>query len=310
MAYPIFATSQVLQLGPSNQFFVAGIQDANGNIATATTNYKLRPSGLLLPEQVDANGIPLATSRITTLLTSTPLAAAGTSTQAWQDSTALACNFVSGSVYADQAGTLYVDFSDDGTNLYGTSATTLAFTPTTGGTANGQTLPYPVEIPTRYFRFRYVNGSTAQGTFQLRQTPVSDWSPRQVELTGQNVPYADGTLPWNTAPTVSAAASEILLTATDISLAASANYSTSIIASPNSQNISLGVIVSAGGLANEGLVWSDVLSGDHQWSQNFSSGSDAINSTGVIAPYVQGAVTNGSTAQTLFDLQLFSAGGI
>lgn len=153
----------------------------------------------------------------------------------------------------------------------------------------------------------YLTNEQAPSVTPLGSTTTS---PLITELTGQNVPYADGTLPWNTAPTVSAAASEILLTATDISLAASANYSTSIIASPNSQNISLGVIVSAGGLANEGLIWSDVLSGDHQWSQNFSSGSDAINSTGVIAPYVQGTVTNGSTAQTLFDLQLFSAGGI
>jgi len=189
MAYPLYATTQVLRLGPTNDLYLAGIQDANGNIATATTNYKLRPSGLLIPEQVDENGIPLTTSRITTQITSAVLAASATYTQSpWQDAQALAVNFVSGSVYADEAGTLYVDFSDDGTNVYGTSATTLAFTSTTAGTANGQTLPYPVEIPTRYFRFRYVNGAAAQGTFQLYQTPVSDWSPRTVGLSGSLVP--------------------------------------------------------------------------------------------------------------------------
>ncbi len=64
----------------------------------------------------------------------------------------------------------------------------MTFTPTTAGTANGQTLPYPVEIPTRYFRFRYVNGSTAQGTFALYQTPVSQWSPRTVGLSGSLAP--------------------------------------------------------------------------------------------------------------------------
>ena len=189
MAGPQYATTQVLQVGPSNQFYVAGIKDANGNIAQATTNFKQRPSGLLIPEPVDANGIPLTTSRITSQITSTALAASATYTQpTWQDAQALAVTFVGGSVYADQAGTLYVDFSDDGTNVAGTSATSLAFTPTTAGTANATMLPYPVEIPTRYFRFRYVNGSTAQATFALYQTPMAQWSPRTVGLSGSLVP--------------------------------------------------------------------------------------------------------------------------
>lgn len=191
MAGPQYATAQVLQVGPSNAFYVAGILDANGNLAAATTNFKQRPSGLLIPELVDANGIPLTTSRITTQITDVPLAASATYTQApWIDAQALAVTFVSGSVYADRPGTLYVDFSDDGTNVYGTSATTLAFSPATAGTPNGQTLPYPVELPTRYFRFRYVNGATAQGTFQVYQTPMSDWSPRDVGLTGSLAPLS------------------------------------------------------------------------------------------------------------------------
>ncbi len=124
MAGPQYATTEVLQVGPSNQFYVAGIKDANGNLATATTKFFQRPSGLLIPEQTDANGIPLRTSRITTQITHTALAASGTYSQGWQDAQALAVNFVSGSVWADQAGTLSVDFSEDGTNVYGTSQTT------------------------------------------------------------------------------------------------------------------------------------------------------------------------------------------
>lgn len=165
-------------------------EDASGNRAVVHTEWVTLPSGLLIREQTDANGIPLRTSRVTSQLTHTPLAAGATYPQPWQDAQSLAVNYVAGSVYADQAGTLYIDFSDDGSNVYGTSATTLAFTPATPGTPNGQALPYAVEIPTRYFRFRYVNGTTAQGTFVLYQTPISEWSPRQIGLTGSLVPAA------------------------------------------------------------------------------------------------------------------------
>ncbi len=193
MAYPIFATSQVLEVGPTNNYYVAGIKDANGHLAAATTQYDLLPSGLLLPRQVDQNGIPLTASRVTTQITDAPLAASAPYEQAWQDSEALAVTFVGGSVYADQAGTLYIDFSNDDTNTAGTSATSLAFTPASAGTPDSNMLPYPVEIPTRYFRFRYVNGSTAQSVFQLYQTPMAQWSPRTVGLSGSLVPQ----LGWN-----------------------------------------------------------------------------------------------------------------
>ena len=188
MAYPIFATSQVLEVGPTNNYYVAGIKDANGHLAAATTQYDLLPSGLLLPRQVDQNGIPLTASRVTTQITDAPLAASAPYEQAWQDSEALAVTFVGGSVYADQAGTLYIDFSNDDTNTAGTSATSLAFTPASAGTPDSNMLPYPVEIPTRYFRFRYVNGSTAQSVFQLYQTPMAQWSPRTVGLSGSLAP--------------------------------------------------------------------------------------------------------------------------
>ena len=171
-------------ISPSN---VPIYDDGAGNQAVIHTEWVQLPSGLLVAQRADNGGIPLSTSRITTEITDAVLAASGSYIQGWQDAQALAVNFVSGSVYADEAGTLYVDFSEDGTNVYGTSTTTLAFTPTTVGTANGATLPYPVEIPTRYFRFRYVNGATVQGVFQLYQTPVSAWSPRQVGLTGSLV---------------------------------------------------------------------------------------------------------------------------
>lgn len=184
-------------ISPSN---VPIYDDGAGNQAVIHTEWVQLPSGLLVAQRADNGGIPLSTSRITTEITDAVLAASGSYIQGWQDAQALAVNFVSGSVYADEAGTLYVDFSEDGTNVYGTSTTTLAFTPTTVGTANGATLPYPVEIPTRYFRFRYVNGATVQGVFQLYQTPVSAWSPRQVGLTGSLVPL--NALPYSLIATI------------------------------------------------------------------------------------------------------------
>ena len=176
-------------ISPSN---VPIYDDGAGNQAVIHTEWMTLPSGLLVAQRVNNGGIPLSTSRITTELTDAVLAANGSYIQGWQDAQALAVNYVGGSVYADEAGTLYVDFSEDGTNVYGTSTTTLAFTPVTSGTANGATLPYPVEIPTRYFRFRYVNGTTVQGVFQCYQTPVSAWSPREVGLTG-SLPLLDST---------------------------------------------------------------------------------------------------------------------
>ena len=139
----------------------------------------------------------------------------------------------------------------------------------------------------------------------------TDGNPASVELTGQNVPYGSGILPWTTAPQVSAVSSAVLLTVSSVALAASATYSTPFIQSPSTRSLSLGVIVTSGGLSSEGLVWCDSqAASSHQWSQVFSSTGDALNTTEVASPYVYAQIINGSTAQTITDLELFSAGGI
>ncbi len=183
----VFVGPDLLKAGPTGNIYLAAVQDANNHLAVAQTKFTQTPNGLLVPEPADANGTPLHTSRITTQLTNGALGASGDYTQAWQDAQSLAVTYVAGSVTADQAGTLYVDYSDDGTNVARTT-TLLAFAPNTAGTANADTPDYPVSIPTRYFRFRYVNGATAQGSFALYQTPLSDWSPRDVGLTGSLPP--------------------------------------------------------------------------------------------------------------------------
>ena len=155
--------------------------DANGAPGGATPATALQVGGSdgtdLRALATDAQGHVLpATARSTTEVSFTALAASATYTQGWVDAQAFGTGYVAGSVLSDQAGTLYVDFSDDASHVAQT-VTALAFTPTTAGTANAQALPRVLPVATRYYRFRYVNGATAQTTFGLYQTPLANWTP-------------------------------------------------------------------------------------------------------------------------------------
>lgn len=183
MAAPQTITGLTLLKSGNLSYATLVVQDPNGNMATGTTEFLQNPNGILIPKRADALGTQLTTSRITSALTTTALAASATYTQGWQDAQSLAVTYAAGSVTADQAGTLIINFSDDGTTIAKTT-TLLDFVPNAAGTANAQVIPYPVQIPTRYFQFAYTNGSTAQGSFALYQTPMNDWSPRDVGLTG------------------------------------------------------------------------------------------------------------------------------
>lgn len=81
--------------------------------------------------------------------------------------------------YADQAGTLYFEFSTDGVNADSTfpvgGVTTTANVPTV----------QPAAVGGRYFRVRYVNGASAQTTFRL-QTSYADFTNFYAPL---NQPY-------------------------------------------------------------------------------------------------------------------------
>ena len=89
--------------------------------------------------------------------TTTPLSASGTYTGTSTEATEY--DRVIGIVYSDQDGTLYIDYSIDGTNWDYSDAITV-----TGGTAQG--VDYLVKA--RYIRVRYVNGSTDQTVFRLQ----------------------------------------------------------------------------------------------------------------------------------------------
>ncbi len=88
--------------------------------------------------------------------TSTPLAAnASWVSRAWDTQ---GWGLVIATVYSDQPGTLYVEFSQDGTNW--DAEENFAYT---GGTRLGVL----VDVVAPYCRIRYVNGATGQTVFRL-----------------------------------------------------------------------------------------------------------------------------------------------
>lgn len=88
--------------------------------------------------------------------TTTPLGIAGTFTGSFED--ILDFSSITILVFADVAGTLYLDFSTDGTNTDHTETYTV--------TANGLNIVAMAEG--RYIKARYVNGGTGQTTFRLQ----------------------------------------------------------------------------------------------------------------------------------------------
>lgn len=88
--------------------------------------------------------------------TSTPLAASATYTSSVYNVDSF--NYIKGICQADQTGTLYVEFSDDGVNFYGNDSTVY--------TANDP-VAFKVPICAREVRIEFKNGSTVQTSFNL-----------------------------------------------------------------------------------------------------------------------------------------------
>lgn len=90
--------------------------------------------------------------------TTTPLSGGATFTGTWEIAPR---SMVLAQSYSDVAGTLYFDFSVDGTNQDSTF-------PVGGSVASaGVPLVMPAAVGGRYFRVRYVNGAVAQASFRL-----------------------------------------------------------------------------------------------------------------------------------------------
>ena len=91
----------------------------------------------------------------------TALAAGATFTGTTRDiTTTPRRNRVTARAFADQAGTLFVEQSRDGTTWRNPATHSVAV-------AAGETRQLTVDIVTRYWRVRYLNGATLQGAFEL-----------------------------------------------------------------------------------------------------------------------------------------------
>ena len=107
-----------------------------------------------------ATGVTFPITHQTTLIDSTTANLGGGATYtgpAWVD----VSGYVSiiGTCFADQNGTLYLDFSSDGVNADGTPRALSYF----------KNRPFPFTVTPRapFFRLRYTNGAVGQGTFRL-----------------------------------------------------------------------------------------------------------------------------------------------
>jgi hypothetical protein len=120
------------------------------------------------------------------VLTTTPLGANGTYTQqgidrlapGWTDRPVLPIGQVRGFVWADRQGTLYLEESENNSTWNTTASVSVSAGTTTE-------LPW-TSLTKRYFRFRYVNGATAQGSFVLVQQCAGLAVPN-VQLTGSSI---------------------------------------------------------------------------------------------------------------------------
>jgi hypothetical protein len=120
------------------------------------------------------------------ILTTTPLTGGATYTQTGvdrlaptgTDKPAFPVGQVRGLVWADQAGTLYLDESENNSTWTTTATISVSASTTTE-------LPW-TNLTKRYYRFRYVNGASAQTSFVLVQQAAGLAVPN-VNLTGSTV---------------------------------------------------------------------------------------------------------------------------
>lgn len=104
-----------------------------------------------------------------TLLSSTPLAANDTYTGSWFDISLVDISTLLVLATADQTGTLYVDYSEDKTNItisMNAACNATVASPVQVGTY-GNEADLNVAPFSRYYRIRFVNGATLQTKFSL-----------------------------------------------------------------------------------------------------------------------------------------------
>lgn len=131
----------------------------------------------------ETNDLYVANSSIT------PLSGAATFAGSAED--VLQFDSVSVSVFADQSGTLFMEFSPDGSNWDSSTSFTVS-----ANTHATNSLP----VKSRYYRTRFVNGGTPQTVFRL-QTLGGISQGQSVSISG-SVSVTQGTSPWVVSGTV------------------------------------------------------------------------------------------------------------
>jgi hypothetical protein len=127
----------------------------------------------------EANPLPSRITGGTERITNAALAASTAYTQAAQDRFGKALvSKVRGFAYADQAGTLYIEESDNNVDW--------SILKTISVTANTLINSDWASLTKRYYRLRYVNGATAQTTFNLYQELGAGVIDTLTQLTGSN----------------------------------------------------------------------------------------------------------------------------
>jgi hypothetical protein len=159
-----------IKLGDGTQVFTGGTKAATASLpATLSTEDKAKLDAITTELQLKADLTetqPVSLQEIGTLsianVTTTPLSSSATYTGTFEDVN----NYLSQhtSLVVDRNGTLYVEYSQDGITVDHTQ--TYPITVTTGGVAQGFFFQFMNEA--KYFRIRYVNGSTGQGTFKIQ----------------------------------------------------------------------------------------------------------------------------------------------
>ncbi len=130
------------------------MQAVGGTIGTVSTVSTVTTASTLTTGNIQAIQTQYTDS-------TTALAAGATFTGTTRDiTTTPRRNRVTARAFADQAGTLFIEQSRDATTWRSPVGHSVAV-------AAGETRQLTVDIVTRYWRVRYVNGATAQGAFEL-----------------------------------------------------------------------------------------------------------------------------------------------
>jgi len=168
-SFPKVGAFRVLRLSNlSDDYNVVRITVTTTNVnVVGMLIHKFNAPFLSLSPTTNFNSTNMLNAPLNLYSTSTPLGANGSVSSTFIDleTPTRTINWILVSVFSNQSGTLFVEFSNDNTNA--DSVITINYT--------ANTTPYiePIRRAGRYVRFRYVNGATAQTVFRLFVRGVS-----------------------------------------------------------------------------------------------------------------------------------------